>query len=220
MKYLFLIITAFFVFSCSSSPPPRTFSVDLNSPRYEAGAFEAYFDRYLSIGSLRKNPVNVYYYPNEDAVCLQFKIQFVNCNQFWDKTGRDAFVAAFKRYQEDYEQRKLANRTRKARAAYGSVQGFFMWKKTPVSVQAFGSPKINLGYQFKDKAVFFTATQLESRYESPVSRDRSQTSPVMLTYFTREQAANLAALFSQEHLQGLGRPAAGTGGGAVEYYEY
>jgi len=219
MKYLFLILTAFFVLSCSSSPPPRTFSVNLNSPRYEAGDIEAYFDRYLSIGSLKKNQVNVYYYPAEDAVCLQFKVQFVSCNQ-WDRAGRDAFVAALKRYQEEYEQRKLANRNRKTRDVYGSVQGFFMWKKTPVSVQAFGSPKVNLGYQFKDKAVFFTTTQLESRYESPVSRDRSQTSPVLLMYFTREQAASLAELFSQEHLQGLGKPAAGTGGSAAELDEY
>ena len=220
MKYLFLIITAFFVLSCSSSPPPRTFSVNLNSPRYEAGAIEAYFDRYLSIGSLKKNQVNVYYYPAEDAVCLQFKVQFVSCNQFWDRAGRDAFVAALKRYQEEYEQRKLVNRNRKTRDAYGTVQSFFTWKKTPISVQAYGSPKINIGYQFNDKAVFFTTTQLESRYEDPQSRDRSQTSPILVIYFTREQAANLAELFSQEYLQGLGKPAAGTDGGPSELDGY
>jgi len=221
MKNFFLVITAYLLFSCSSVPPPKTFSVDLNSLRYEAGEIEAYLDRYLSIGSIKKSPVNVYYYPAEDAVCLQFKKQFVSCNQFWDKTGRDSFVAAFKRYQEDFEQRKLTNRNRKTRDVYGSVQGFFMWKKTPVSEQAHGSPKVNLGYQFKDKAVFFSTTQLESYYESPVSRDRSETSPVLLMYFTREQAGSLAALFSQEHLQGLGKPAAtGMGGGVEELDGY
>jgi hypothetical protein len=219
MKKIIFVISAFFVFSCSSTPPPKTFSVDLTSPRYEAGAIEAYFDRYLAIGNLKKNPVNVYYYPVEDAVCLQFKVQFVNCNQFWDKTGRDAFVAALSRYQDEYTQRKLANRGRKTRDAYGSVQGYFTWKKTPVSVQAFGSPKINLGYQFKDRAVFFSTTQLESRYEDSMSRDRSQTSPVLVIYFTREQAANLVELFSQDYLQGLGKPS-GTGGGSSELDGY
>ena len=105
MKYLTFIVTAFLLFSCSSAPPPRTFSVDLASPRYEAGEIEANLDRYLSIGSLRKSTVNVYYYPNEDAVCLQFRVQFVNCNQFWDKAGRDAFVSALKRYQEEYDRK-------------------------------------------------------------------------------------------------------------------
>jgi len=220
MKYLSLIITAFLLFSCTSAPPPKTFSVDLESRRYEAGEIEANLDRYLSIGSLRKSTVNVYYYPNEDAVCLQFKVQFVNCNQFWDKTGRDAFVNAFKRYQEEFEQKKLVNANRKTRDVYGTVQGFFAWKKTPVSVQAKGSPKIGLGYQFRDKSVFFTTTQGESRYEDPITRDRSQTSPVLLMYFTRAQAASLAELFSQENLQGLGKPSAGTGGGAAELDGY
>ena len=219
MKNFILIITAFLLFSCVSAPPPKTFSVDLNSPRYEAGEIEANFDRYLSIGSIKKSPVNVYYYPAEDAVCLQFKKQFVSCNQFWDRTGRDTFVAALRRYQEEFEQKKLVNGNRKTRDVYGTVQGFFAWKKTPVSVQAKGSPKISLGYQFKDKSVFFTTTQLESRYEDPISRDRSQTSPVLLMYFTRAQAESLAELFSQEHLQKLGKPAAGTGGGA-ELDEY
>jgi len=221
MKYFFLILTAFLLFSCSSSPPPKTFSVDLNSRRYEAGEIEAYFDRYLSIGSLKKTPVNVSYYPDQDAVCLQFKVQLVIiCNQFWDKAGRDAFVAAFKRYQEDFEQKKLVKGNRKSRDVYGTVQGFFAWKKTLVSVQAKGSPKVSFGYQFKDKSVFFTTTQGEARYEDPLARDRSQTSPVMLMYFTRAQAESLVELFSQEFLQGLGKPGAGTGGNAAELDRY
>jgi len=90
-----------------------------------------------------------------------------------------------------------------------------------VAVQAKGSPKISMGYQFRAKSVFFTTTQEESRYEDPISRDRSQTSPVLLMYFTRAQAESLAELFRQEHLQGLGKPAAaGTGGGAGELDEY
>ena len=220
MKYLILVIAAFLVFSCSSAPPPPPFTVNLDSFRYEAGEVEAYFEGFLPFASLNKNQLNVYYYPDEDAVCLQFKVQYVNCNQFWDKAGRDAFVAGFKRYQEEYEQRKLVNRNRKTRDAYGSVQGFFMWKKTSFSVQAHGSPKINIGYQFKDNAVFFTTTQAEAVYEDPMTRSRNQTSPVLVIYFTREQAASLVELFKQEHLQGFGKPAAGADGGAAELDGY
>jgi len=216
MKYITLIITAFIVCSCSSAPPPRTFSVDLNSPHYEAGETEAYFEPYLSIGSLKKKQVKVFYYPYEDAVCLQFKLQYISCNQFWDKTGRDAFVAALKLYQEDFERRKLNSKGRKAREVYGTAPGYFTWKKTPVSLLAFGNPKYSFGYQFNGKSVFFTTTQSESRYEDPIARSRSETSPVVVVYFTREQAGNLAELFSQERLQGLGKPFPVTGGGEVE----
>jgi len=200
-------MTVLLVCSCAIPPPPRTFSVDLKSPNCEAGNIEAYFDRYLSIGSLKKNPVSVFYYPKEDAVCLQFKVQYISCKQFWDKTGRDAFTAAFKRYQEEFEQKKLSVKGRKGREVYGKVPGYFMWKKTPVSLQAYGNPEFAFGYQFKDDAVFFTATQTESRYEDPISRDRSETSPVLVLYFTRTQAESLIALFDREHLQGLAMPA-------------
>ena len=220
MKKSFLIITAFFFFSCSSAPPPRTFSVNLDSRHYELGETEAYLARYLGIGGLKKAPVNVYYYPDEDAVCLQFKVQYVNCNQFWDKTGRDSFVAAFRRYQEEFEQRKLVNKGRKTREAYGTVPGYFAWKKTPVSAQAKGSLQYNLGYQFNKNAVFFTTAQTEANYEHPADKSLNQTSPVMLMYFTRAQAESLAALFSQEHLQGLGRPSAVTGGGSLDLDGY
>ena len=57
-----------------------------------------------------------------------------------------------------------------------------------------------------------TAFAVESRYEDPAVRGRIQTSPVLVTYYTRAQAESLVALFSQEYLQGLGRPSGGTGG--------
>jgi len=203
MKYIILLFTVLFVCSCSSTPKEEPFSVDLDSPRFEAGTIEAYLDNFLSIGNLKKNDVTVYYYPLEDAVCLEFKVQFVHCNQFWDQDGREAFVKAFNRYEEDYEQRKLTKGNRKTRKLYGEVQSFFTWKKTSVGVQAHGSPKIKLGYQFKDKSVFFTTTQLESYYEDPIGRSRNQTSPITEMYFTRSQAESLIALFKQEYLRGL-----------------
>jgi hypothetical protein len=223
-KFIIIAITAFLIFSCSSTPKEkeRPFTVDLKSPRYTAGSAEAYFDKYLSIGAPEKGDIEVYYYPIEDAVCLYFKVQqFVNCNQFWDRAGRDAFVSAFERYKEEYERRELVTKkNRKTRGAYGEVQSYFMWKKTTIGVQAHGSPKIKLGYQFEGKAAFFTTTQLESYYEDPLSVTRNETSAITVLYFTRAQAENLAELFKQDHLNSLKQPAAtGSNSMVVDVYQ-
>jgi len=213
MKFIVILAGAFLICSCSSTPQEKPFSVDLNSRRVEAGSIEAYLEKAVSItGSLQKNEVTVYYYPAEDAVCLDFKIMFIQCNQFWDRDGREAFVKAFERYQEEYEQRKLAKSGKRTRGMYGETMGFFTWKKTSIGVQAHGNPKIKLGYQFNKQSVFFTTTQLESYYEDPLSRSRNETSPITLMYFTRAQAESLVELFKQENLRSLGLPAGGTGG--------
>jgi hypothetical protein len=180
------------------------FSVDLLSPHQEIGAAEAYFDRYLSIGGLRKREMPVSYYPVEDTVCLQFNIQFAECKQFWDKTGRQAFINALERYKVDYEQRLLVKASKRtARRMYGSVDGFFTWKKTKIGLQAHGSPKLELGYNIKERSACFTTSQLESLYVDPIARSRNQTSPVIMMYFTRAQAEALAALFDEKNLQPL-----------------
>jgi hypothetical protein len=223
MRFTIFVIFLALVFSaCSSTPKPESFSVDLSSPRYEAGSAEAYFDRYMSVGNLKKNNVSIYYYPIEDAVCLQFKVQFAECNQFWDKAGREAFIGALERYKEDYEQRNLAKASKRAaRKIYGSIQGFFAWKRTKVGVQAHGSPKVEFGYNINNKAAFFTTTQLESYYVDPIARSRNQTSPVIMMYFTRAQAEALTLLFDEELLRALRQPGFSSPGGssADPYFE-
>jgi len=207
MKLYILLLTALLACSCASAPQTESFFVDLDSPRFQAGSVEAYFNKSFSIsGGLNKYDITVYYYPAQDAVCLEFKVLFVHCNQFWDKAGRDAFVSAFERYRQEYEQRTLAKGGRKTRGIYGEVPGFFVWKKTNAGVQAHGSPKIKLGYQFNKQAVFFTTTQMESYYEDPIARSRNQTSPVTEVFFTRSQAESLIELFKQEYLQSLASP--------------
>jgi len=216
MKFIIILVTVFLICSCSSTPQEEPFSVDLNSPRFEAGSIEVYLDKFFSLGNLKKNnltknTITVYYYPIEDAVCLYFNVMYVHCNQFWDRDGREAFTKAFERYQEEYEQRKLAKGGKRAtRGMYGEVLGFFTWRKTDIGIRAHGSPKIKLGYQFKDQSVFFTATQMESYYEDPIARSRNQTSPVTVMYFTRAQAESLITLFKQENLRSLRLPAGGT----------
>jgi hypothetical protein len=200
----------------------ETFSVDLRNPRYEAGSAEVYLDKYLAIGNLKRSNVSVYYYPVDDAVCIQFKIQFADCNQFWDKAGRAAFVGALERYKEDYEQRNLAKASKRvARKIYGSTPGFFAWKKTKVGAQAFGKPKIEFGYNIKNKAAFFTTTQGESDYVDHIARSRNQTSPVIMMNYTRAQAEALKLLFDEEYLKTLqqpGFPGSGSDQGTDVYY--
>jgi hypothetical protein len=221
MKFtLFALFIALVLGACSSTPRPTSFSVDLRSLNHEAGTIETYFDRYMSIGGFKKSDVTVYYYPIEDAVCLQFKVQFAICNQFWDKAGREAFVSALERYKEDYEQRKLTKGSKRTtRRTYGNTPGFFMWKKTALALQAHGSPKMELGYTIKNRAAFFTTTQQESYYEDPIARSRNQTSPVIMMYFTRAQAEELAALFDETYLKSLGRPAGMEGSDNVDTYD-
>jgi len=213
MKFIIILAGVFLICSCSSTPQEKPFSVDVNSLRYKAGSIEAYLEKSFSItGGLQKNEVAVYYYPEEDAVGLEFKVMYIQCNQFWDRDGREAFVKAFERYQEEYDQRKLAKKGKSTREMYGGVVGFFTWRKTSIGILARVNPKIKLGYQFKDQSVFFTTTQLESYYEDPITRSRNETSPITLMYFTRAQAESLIALFKQENLRSLGLPAGGSGG--------
>jgi len=207
MKYFIPVIAVFLVFSCASNPrpnPPPPFTVDLKANRQEIDEIDGYLESVIPFSSLVKSPIKIFYYPVDDAVCLQFKAIYVTYNQFWNKAGRDIFRSSLRLYLEDYEQRKLTNNNRKNRKAYGSANGFFAWKLTPVSVQAWSNPTIDIGYQFKDNAVFFTIAQPSTTYIDPTSRDSNQTIQAITIYFTRAQAEKLAELFSQENLQGFG----------------
>jgi hypothetical protein len=224
--FVSLLIAHFsLLISCVSGPKAEPFTVNLKSPSVEMGSTEAYIDKLLSLkkDALKETEIAVSYYPVEDAVCLSFKVMFIDCRQFWDRAGRDAFIGALERYNEDFAQRNLAEGSkRKTRKAYGSVQGFFAWKKTPVAVQAYGSSNIELGYHRKDKAAFFSTTQLEAHYQDPISRTRSQDSAVTEMYFTRAQAASMAALFTDANRRSGGETFPGTGddgGGKVDVYE-
>ena len=210
MKYLTLMLTAFLVCSCATYQPSQLFSVNPAAQRHEIGEAEAYFPGFLSLGRLKKTKLNVFYYPKEDAVCLNFKHEFAECNQFLNKAGREAFISAFKLYQEEFEQKKLVNKNFKNTKVYGTVQGFFIWKRTALSVRLRGNPRINFGYQFKDDSVFFTTTQSEAVYEDPESSDSGQSYQVLTMYFTREQAKNLSELLSHEFLQNLVNPVPST----------
>jgi hypothetical protein len=217
-KIIAVFAVTLLICSCASAPTEKAFTVDLRSPQIAAGSIEAFFKKDISLGNkLAEKEMEVSYYPVEDAVSLRFKVLLVSCEQFWSKAGRDAFIAAFDQYKDEYEAKKLITKSnRKTREAYETVDGYFAWKKTPVSLQAHAPARVKLGYQFSGSSPFFTTTQMEAYYEDPIGRSRNQTSNVTITYYTRAQAEALIALFNQDYLHSLIKPS--IGGGAVDEY--
>jgi hypothetical protein len=216
MKKIIIIVAAatLIVCSCASAPKEQTFTVDLRSPQVAMGSAEAYFKKDISLGgnNIAQKQMEASYYPVEDAVSLRFKVLLVSCEQFWSKTGRDAFIVAFERYKDDYESRRLITTSNnKTREAYETVDGYFAWKKTPVAVQAQAPARVKLGYQFVGSSPFFTTTQMDAYYEDSISRSRNQTSNVTIMYFTRAQAESLIELFNQDNLRSLIAPSFGSG---------
>ncbi|MDR0290293.1 MAG: hypothetical protein LBI06_05090 [Treponema sp.] len=215
-----IILAALFLLGACSSlqRAQEPFTVDLSSNSYAVGSTEIQFDKVALLGSLRKETVEVTYYPADDAACLEFRADFVTYNQFWSRQGRDAFVAAVERYKEDYSGRSLANSSRTKRA-YGSVQGFLSWKTLRFSGAASGNPRMELGYCFKNKNPYFLVTMHEAEYKDKISNSNSRTSAKVMLYFTRAQAESLATLFDQNHLQGPGRMGNSSAADTDEYME-
>jgi hypothetical protein len=209
MKYFLSLLRLFafilFFSACKTAPQSRTFIVDRKSPSYQIGETEAYFNKFFSAGGIKKAPIEVFYYPAEDAVCLQFVVNYVTCNQYWNRENRDKFKETYLQYREEHREKKLiVNKNRKTKNIYGSGYCFFTWQLTKISILASTNPKIEYGYFYREKKPIYTINQLESYYEDPISKDRSKTSPVMQIYFNFAMADRILELFDQEYLRSFG----------------
>ena len=190
--------------ACQSTPRVKEyFIVAPDSPKVEVGTIEVQFDKLLSLAGIKKETVAVEYYPQEDAVCLQFRIDFYNYSQFWSRDGREAFVKALENYKADYEEKNLGKSSRKTKGQYGRVYGYLVWQMFQYTIKASANMNVEMGYYFKSKAPYFVTNQKEAIYIDSVSRDNNRESPEIMMYFTRAQADELAALFDQQFLQGL-----------------
>jgi len=184
----------------------KPFTVSLSSPNFQAGESEAQFDSPFPLAPLRKADVKISYFPFEDAVCLQYRIDMINFYQFWDRPGREIFKKALDEYNKEYEAKKLrSNRSGKTRSLYGQAQGFLIWQTGSFTRQLRGNMNMELGYYFREKSPFFTVTQGEAQYE-----DLSQNDENVLSYsgerpvfFTRAQAAEIVKAFDQDYLMSL-----------------
>ncbi len=208
MKYIAIFVIALSLSVCSTTGKVKEepFSVDFNSPKISLGDIEAQLERFLSVGGLKTNNFTAYYYPLEDAVCLQYKSDLTTYYQFWNKENRDAFLSALEQYKKDFTARNLNSRgSKKTREAYGSVQGFLIWQLHRFAIRASGNPEIRMGYDFKtfskNRAAFFTFTQREIEFTNDETGNNSLVSPNIMIYFTITQADTLAALFDQQVLQ-------------------
>lgn len=209
MKFICVIIIALTFSACKTVDRQEedVFTVDLRSPQIEIGEIEWQMSRFLGIGGLRKDTVPVTYFPREDAVRLQFRVEFFTYHQFWSREGRQAFIEALAQYNEDFESRNLPRKNaRRTRRAYGVTEGYLIWQMYTFTVQARANMNVELGYEFRDKAPYFTVNQREAEYIDPISRDQNRTSQIMTMYFTRAQAEQLAELFDQQFLRELGAP--------------
>ena len=214
--------------SCSTMQPRERFIVSPRSTQYPADTVEAQSDA-LSTDGVQKREVTVSYYPDEDAVCLEYRVNFVTYYQFWSRAGRETFKTALERYKEDYEQRSLNTKGgRKERRVYGTVHGYLWWQVMQrrisiVSETARAPVEVDIGYSFKGRSLsrtpYFTVTQNEAEYDNRELIGRTIKSVRVMLYFTRAQAEELAALFDQEYLLGLTETKA-KGSGPADVDEY
>jgi hypothetical protein len=207
---LLIIILGLTLSACNSSAnrvEQEVFTVNMNSLQIPIGEIEVQFATALGFGGLRKNTVEVIYFPREDAVALQYRRDFITYHQFWSRNGRAAFINALQQYNEDFDARNLnRNGGRRTLRTYGVAEGFLVWQQWALAVQARGNMNKEFGYTFRERLPYFTVNQREADYEDPLSRDNNRTSMVITMFFTRAQAAELAVLFDQHFLRELASP--------------
>jgi len=213
MKFSITFAAIFLLASCASTSP-KPFTVDPRSPSFPAGSVPAQSDKPLS-SEVQAQTLTLSYFPVEDAVCIQFRAEFVNYYLYLNRPGRDTFLSSLGLYKADYETRTLNTKAgRKEKRVYGLARSFLGWQVSGfLSSPAFGQVDVNFGYAFKgppkNKTPYFSITQNQAEYQSEEIGHKVTSSRVWL-YFTRAQADELAALFDQEFLWGLG----GDGGAA------
>ena len=178
------------------------FIVDLRSPSIPIGEVEFQYDSPLGIGNLHKRIAEVLYFPREDAVALQYRLDFTTYHQFWSRDGRQLFIQALAKYNEDYDARDL-NRTggRRTLLQYGTTEGYLIWQVSALTIQARANMDLELGYSFKDRFPYFTINQKAAEYIDPDARSNNRTSMVTTMYITRAQGAQIAELFDQYFLR-------------------
>jgi len=148
---------------------------------------------------LKEVDVDVVFYPRKNEVALEFRHNLITNRQYWSEAARQQFRAALNSYNEDFDNKRLITDYRKSRASYGKNAIRFEWETFKYSTRYRSSPSIDLGYRFRDNAVYFTVLQRSAQEETSASGRKSD-SPQYSIYFTRAQAEDLAKLFDQAYL--------------------
>jgi hypothetical protein len=210
MKRFFFVVPLLFVLLSCTTPPQRAakrIEVNVRNTPLGAGSVEAEFDALFS-SQLKKQTVELLYYPEDDVVALSFKYQLINYRLFWDAPARARFSAALSLYKKDYEDHSLIDKKSKTRRIYGYFTGLTDWRTVSFSTLSRGYPVVDLGYAFNksrgtQKSPYFTVTQRQAEDESTTSDSDKRSSLQIGIHFTRSQAEDLAQLFEQTWLDSL-----------------
>ena len=178
---------------------------NLRGQRIPAGTAEAEFFNVLVKGNLKKQDLTFTYYPEDDAVCLEYRHNLmISYYQFWSRSNRTAFVKALEQYKLDYADRNLKTKNKmQSKRQYKTEEAFMVWETSRYSTFCFGWPRLELGYQFMNNSPYFSITQRETDNEEPVTKPDNTTSENVVIYFTRAQADEVAAIFDQTYLESL-----------------
>jgi hypothetical protein len=192
------------ILSCGTVDPYKKYpNMAADADPVSAGVIEAQFDRFLS-SRVNKNEIEVIFYPRLNAVALEFRYELIKTRQFWDAAGRRQFASALEHYKSDYAERKLTDRYRRTRAAYGKVSGRTEWENFRFGKTRVAYPVIELGYRFKEEMPFFTTLMRTAKEVDGQSDDSSLSNSQQINmYFTRAQAEETVRLFDQTYLMGL-----------------
>jgi hypothetical protein len=209
MKTISIILLAFTLSSCAviqsafqrKQPEPPKFTVSLRSQQIPLGTVEMQRDRNFPFSGLERTDVNVIYFPEEDAVCLNYRSDFFTYHFFWDVDGRELFLKALETYNRDFDNRNLPNNPRRTRAAYGSTDGFLIWQEFSFARRLEANMIIEIGFLFRERSPYFAVTQKQAVvYDVSDSREETLSQEITM-YFTRAQAQELADFFSEELLR-------------------
>ena len=226
-RFLILLIASFFML-CACNTVGKTanrqvekpFAPQVNAPRTSIGEVEIQFNKMFPLPGLRQVTVNASYNTNEDAVCLQFRLDLVTYRQFWSLKGRQGFITALANYKTDFEERNFGRGGRSALRQYGSARGYISWQTTSLSVLARAGANVDFGYTFVDRSPYFVIRQQEAIYKDPNASGSDRTLPEFSMYFTRAQADALAALFDEDFLETTTAQSGFSNSPSINYDEY
>jgi hypothetical protein len=210
MKYITVLALILSLGACTfkRAVNEAPFIVDLDSPKILMGTFEAQFDKTIAMMGLRQVKVTVNYFPDEDAVCLQYRIDLMTYYLFWSRKGRETYLSAITQYKDDFDQKNLKPKSdRNTRRKYGKADCYLIWQAGAFMTRAKADNVTELGYVIKNidnnKASFFTLWQRESIYENELSKKDRLNTPNIMIYLTRAKADELAEFFNQDLLDSL-----------------
>ena len=169
---------------------------DLNP--VSAGSGSASLDRIF--GGLYPAEIGAVFHPRLNAVSVEFRHEMVSYRLFMDEVARRQFASALELYNADFDGRSLINRHRQTGAAYGRVSGRLEWQTARFTATSVSHPTIEFGYRFRDNSPFFTVLARSAKTDGDSGQSESRQIRI---YFTRAQAAELAAIFDQGFLMGI-----------------